>query len=87
MNRIDHLEILTTLSNPHWEAEMNFQAMNAQAIAFSKMNEKQLEEEENKIIERRLKDGLRKQKRAKNLELVIAYSKLLDELHAVGRNL
>jgi len=31
MNKFDHREILITLSNPNWQTEMNFQAMNAQA--------------------------------------------------------
>jgi hypothetical protein len=31
MNRIDHREILTTLSNPHWKSDMSFQQMDAQA--------------------------------------------------------
>jgi len=30
---IEHTEILTTLKNPHWQADMNFQLMESQAQA------------------------------------------------------
>ena len=33
MNNTEHQEILTALKNPHWQAEMNFQAIEAQVQA------------------------------------------------------
>ena len=80
MNRIDHREVLTTLANPHWKADMNFQTMNAQALALAKMTPEQLEAEENKIIKRGIERHICEQKLHGNKRLLKIYFDALKQL-------